>query len=213
MKFYITISAILLSLVLINNSYAIVISEILPGPDASKNQEEWIELFNDQDKDIDISDWKIKDVIGKTKTYVFPKGTTISAKNFLVLYKKQTKISLNNDGDGVQLFDNQNNLRDEILYESKAPSGKSLNNINGKLIWSEDISPGLKNKVIIPIVNTIISTTNQNNQYIQASSSQNLYPADEREINRNRLYIIAFSIAIFSSAIILLLKRSLYKDV
>ena len=49
----------------------IVINELLPSPAGSDAEEEWIEIFNPNDFEFDISGWKLQDTVGKTKTYIF----------------------------------------------------------------------------------------------------------------------------------------------
>ncbi|MEK7104140.1 MAG: lamin tail domain-containing protein, partial [Patescibacteria group bacterium] len=82
----------------------IFLSEILPSPEGSDTENEFIEIFNANNFEIDLSSWKIKDKVGAVKSYSLPENTKINANGFLVLKSSQTKISLNNSGDGVELL-------------------------------------------------------------------------------------------------------------
>jgi hypothetical protein len=92
----------------------IFINEILPSPEGPDLENEWIEIFNENNFEVSLSDWKIKDIAGKTKTYTFPKGTKISAKGFLVLKRPITKITLNNNRDGLNLIQPDGKIIDEV---------------------------------------------------------------------------------------------------
>ncbi|MFH1656739.1 MAG: lamin tail domain-containing protein [Candidatus Nealsonbacteria bacterium] len=102
----------------------IVLNELLPSPEGSDAENEWIEIFNQNDFEIDISNWKIQDVEGKTTTYIFPEKTIIPSKEYLVVYRPETKITLNNDKDGLNLIQPNNEIIDSIKYE-KAKNNQS----------------------------------------------------------------------------------------
>lgn len=131
----------------------IIINEILPNaPLEIRDKEgEYIEIFNQNNFEVDLTGWKIEDAEGATTTYTFPKGKVIGPKGFLVLYRPTTKITLNNDGDGLNLFQPDGNIADSVSYE-EAPRGESYNRINSKWIWSTILTPGRPNE--IPVLKT-----------------------------------------------------------
>ena len=174
--------------------------------------EEWIEIFNPNDFEVNLSGWKIQDTIGKTKIYTFPKETKISAKGFLVLKRPITKITLNNDGDGLKLTDSDGKTIDEISYQ-KAEKGKSYNktplesskeDLTGQTdsgwIWSNNLTPGSEN--IVPV---------QKEKPLELAEEKGLAAIGEqipRETSFSPL-LVALGIAIFSGIIILILKRKI----
>ena len=190
----------------------IVINEFLPSPAGSDATEEWIEIFNPNDFEVNLSGWKIQDTIGKTKIYTFPKETKISAKGFLVLKRPITKITLNNDGDGLKLTDSDGKTIDEISYQ-KAEKGKSYNktplesskeDLTGQTdsgwIWSNNLTPGSEN--IVPV---------QKEKPLELAEEKGLAAIGEqipRETSFSPL-LVALGIAIFSGIIILILKRKI----
>ena len=190
----------------------VVINEILPAPVGSDIEEEWIEIFNPNDFEVNLSGWKIQDTIGKTKIYTFPKETKISAKGFLVLKRPITKITLNNDGDGLKLTDADGKTIDEISYQ-KAEKGKSYNktplesskeDLTGQTdsgwIWSNNLTPGSEN--IVPV---------QKEKPLELAEEKGLAAIGEqipRETSFSPL-LVALGIAIFSGIIILILKRKI----
>lgn len=129
-------------------SDSVVISELLPSPEGPDDKEEWIELFNGNNFAVDLSGWKIQDTIGSVKIYIFPEGTIIEPMGFLVLSRPTTKITLNNDGDGLQLLQPDGKIIHEATF-SKAPKGQSYNQTSSGWFWSPILTPGSTN--IIPI--------------------------------------------------------------
>ncbi len=118
----------------------IIFNEILPSPEGPDAENEWIEIFNQNNFEVLFSDWKITDTVGKINTYSLPKRTKIPPQGFLVLSRPTTKITLNNDGDGLKLIQPDGKRVDEITYE-KAPRGQSYNLINSDWAWNTNLTP------------------------------------------------------------------------
>jgi len=177
----------------------ILINEILPSPTGSDATDEWIEIFNPNDFEVNLSGWKIQDTVGKTKAYIFQKGTKILAKGFLVLKRPITKITLNNEGDGLKLTDPDGKTIDEISYQ-KAKKGKSYNRSDTGWFWSENLTPGAEN------VQQIIKE-----EEVQKSINEKELAAVGSQIPKENFspFFIALIISIFSGIIILLLKRKI----
>jgi len=102
----------------------IIINEILPSPEGPDDLEEWVEISNQNQFEVDLSGWKIKDSAGAVTTFTVPPGTKISALGFLVINRPTTKIVLNNDGDEISLILPDNKIIETISYP-KAPLGQS----------------------------------------------------------------------------------------
>lgn len=112
-----------------NLSTDILLSEVLPNPEGSDTEEEWIEIYNAGSTDVDLGNWSLDDEEEGSSAYVFPAGTQIEAQDFLVIYRSNSDISLNNDADEVRLFDFEGTLQDSVLYES-SPEGQSYARIS-----------------------------------------------------------------------------------
>ena len=91
----------------------IIITEFLPNPEDSDRDNEFIEIYNNGDKEVDLSGWTLEDKIGRIKKFVIPDGTKIDAGKYKAFYSDETKITLNNSGDGVVLRNDKNNIIDE----------------------------------------------------------------------------------------------------
>jgi len=93
----------------------ILINEILPDPSSNEAENEFIELFNAGDSLVDLSGWVLDDSnLEDDAFYAFddPEGDYMLAPGaYMVLFRPETGITLNNTEDVVYLFDG---LMDEI---------------------------------------------------------------------------------------------------
>ncbi|MFA6308095.1 MAG: lamin tail domain-containing protein [Patescibacteria group bacterium] len=122
----------------------LIISEFMPNPLGS-DEGEWIELYNSSDQAIDLYAWQIDDEEGGSKPYQFSTSTIISAKNYLVLNRTETKTTLNNTSDSVRLLSPGGDLWQEVSY-TKIPEDKTYawDYINKEWLIGEP-SPGVEN--------------------------------------------------------------------
>lgn len=183
----------------------IVINEILPSPEGPDEKEEWIEIFNQNGFEVVLSGWQIKDLKGKIKTYTFQHKTTIPQKGFLVLPRLETKITLNNNGDGLSIIQPNGKIIDSVSYEN-APQGQSYNRINSEWVWSATLTPGSVN--IIPPPSSEIKKTETPKEEITKPKRE--IAAIGEQIPKSFLpFLVALAIAISSGGIILLLKKKI----
>lgn len=122
----------------------VFINEIMPNPRGADETEEWIELYNSNNSDLDLSGWQIQDTAGTITNYTIPAGTKISATSFLVFKRSDTKIMLNNDGDGLNLLTPDKKIIASVTF-TKAPLGQSYNKTTSGWNWSTTLTPGAKN--------------------------------------------------------------------
>lgn len=122
------------------SDFDVVLNEFLPDPDDeagglnfgddsdSKPLGEWVELYNNGAAPVDVLDWYLKDasggagnthaVIGPTNTNT---GSTIIAPGgWLVVY--MNKSTLNNTGDTIRLFSDEDILIDSVTYNDPPPA-------------------------------------------------------------------------------------------
>jgi hypothetical protein len=188
----------------------IIFSEILPSPEGKDDEEEWVEIQNKNNFEVDLSGWQISDTVGSPTTYVFPKETKIKPKGFLVILRPENKIVLNNSGDGLKLSQPNGKILDQVNYQS-APKGKSYNLIAGQWVWSENKTPGAAN---------IPPTINKKDSSILSSSSTGTAEktSDEKKLasigeqlpkkqNYQTIFGLAALFAVISGVLILALKR------
>jgi len=77
-------------------SSSVRLNEILPNPKGDDTETEFIELYNFSDQEVDLSGWKLGD--SSTKRYTIGENTKIKSDEYLVFYRAQTGIALNNSG-------------------------------------------------------------------------------------------------------------------
>ncbi|MBU1778564.1 lamin tail domain-containing protein [Patescibacteria group bacterium] len=123
----------------------IIINEILPNPEGPDAEEEWIELKNIGNTKINLLNWKLNDAVVDGKGYKFNSDAWIDSDDFFVVYRPDSKITLNNNFDTIKLFNNFDALVDEVEYQ-KAPIGESyVKNQNKKWFWTTILTPGKEN--------------------------------------------------------------------
>ena len=132
---------------------SVIINELFPNPTGS-DEAEWIELKNVGEKNVNLVNWRISDLSGKT--YVISSDdfatTTILAGGFLLLPKSRTGIALNNaGGDTVRLFDLGGNLVSEVSYLESTQDGLSwARDEQGIWYWTTTPTPLEENVITQP---------------------------------------------------------------
>ena len=105
---------ICLTILIFSSVSAIKINEIEINPEDGRYGKEWIELYNNENEDIDISEWEVWEGVcglsGPKKILSITNGTVIPEKGFYII---EWGSKLNNDGDFVILYDNEGNEIDE----------------------------------------------------------------------------------------------------
>lgn len=118
--------------------HQIVISEVFPNPNGTDKGKEWIELSNNSNKSITITNWKI--AIGQ-KIYSL-RNTTFQPFSTYIF---ENLTSIPNQNTEIFLLDNQNQVRDKINFP-KAMENQSYTKIkinsNYEWLWN----PPTKNK-------------------------------------------------------------------
>ena len=178
----------------------IVFNEILPSPEGPDAEEEWIEIFNQNNFEVELAFWQIKDKEGKTTTHTFPERIKITALGYLVLKRPETKITLNNEGDGLEFLNPKGELVDSINF-GKALQNQSYNKTLSDWAWSNVLTPGAKNITSSPQSRQepILTPRNIEKQEanITLSSKNSNYP----------VILIALIVAVFSTGTVLILKK------
>lgn len=124
-------------------SQQITINEFIPNPEGEDQENEWIEIYNNSDSIIDISNWQLDDGDEGSKPFTFPQNTLIAPKNYLVFTRPITKIALNNDTDSIRLLLPGGIVFQEITYE-KPKQGMSSARTNEGFVWNVP-TPGMAN--------------------------------------------------------------------
>lgn len=105
-----------------DESDSVRITELLPNP--NNGEDEWIELRNTGDSPVNLGRWMIADTAKKSRPWRIPDSITIQPNGFALIKKEDSKISLNNNGDEVFLFDFKGNEKDSVSF-GNTPKGQS----------------------------------------------------------------------------------------
>jgi DNA/RNA endonuclease YhcR with UshA esterase domain len=136
----------------------IALNEVLPEPQyedwngdgLADSDDEWIELYNPGERAVGLGGWQLDDVgDGGSSHYVIPFGTVIQPKDFLVFFKRETGIALNNDGDWVRLLYPDGSEADVFHYTSSPGDDRSWSRVvDGIGGWTKffDVTPGKPNR-------------------------------------------------------------------
>lgn len=126
-----------------NNSTSsnVRINEILPSPVSG---EEFIELYNAGNSNVDLKGWILHDA-SKTGKFEFLQSEIIKAKDYLVVWKNKFKFALNNSGDeSVSLFDPLQNLIAQVSFKG-SKKGLSYGFDGLDWHWSKFLTAGQEN--------------------------------------------------------------------
>jgi hypothetical protein len=125
----------------------VLINEVCWMGDSVSSSNEWIELYNNTDKNINIDSWQIK--ISDKK--IVNLNGIISSQGFYVLSKNKDQgdlnynKALNNNGEKIELIDNNNNIIDSIDFSKGWTSGDNTTKQTMERIetgWQTSLSPG-----------------------------------------------------------------------
>ncbi len=126
--------------------FTIRLNEVFPKPKEDDETNEFIELYNSGNDPFDLMGFKLDDGEGGSGPYIFSEGTVIDADQYLVIYRPESKLTLNNDTDEVRLFDPEGNLREGIGY-TDCKEGLSYNFSENDWKWSTTVTPNEENEI------------------------------------------------------------------
>ncbi|MCS6844843.1 MAG: lamin tail domain-containing protein, partial [Caldilineales bacterium] len=143
----------------------ISLNEFMPDPgsdwdgDGTANaQDEYIELYNANDFPVDLGGWKLDDVDDSAQrtffmpegspVFTIPAGTVIAPRGFVVFYRSQTRIALNNEGDWVRLLRPDGTVVEAVEYPGSRKDQAHSKTVDGGTQWTRDYppSPGAPNR-------------------------------------------------------------------
>lgn len=109
----------------------VVINELLPinnnvVADQNGEFEDWIELYNRSDEDVDLSGYYLTDSKKNPTKWQFPEGTFISGNDYLIIWADgdtlqaglHANYKLSSDGEKVLLLTPELSILDETEYPS-----------------------------------------------------------------------------------------------
>lgn len=121
-------------------SSSVLLSELLPDPEGSDATDEWIAVVNSGSTAVNLAGWTLRD---GSKEYVVD-SATIAAGEELIFSVAETKISLNNSGETIELVDPFDAVIDSTTY-ADGESGWSWARYEADWNWTSEPTPGAAN--------------------------------------------------------------------
>jgi hypothetical protein len=115
------------------------------GNGTADNRDEWIELYNAGSTVVDLSDWFLDDAEGDSTPYRIPAGTVLQPDAFVVFYRQETGLTLNDDGDEVRLLGPNGDLADAVVFDELATDASYSRDEAGAWHANWPPSPGAPN--------------------------------------------------------------------
>ncbi|MBI4592011.1 lamin tail domain-containing protein [Candidatus Uhrbacteria bacterium] len=106
---------------------------LYPNATGSDEEEEYIEIENIGTEAIDLQGWSIED--GSTDRHTFESSVMIEAGVTFILGRPESKLTLNNGGDTIELIAPDGEVIDLVTYSTSA-KGATYDLVNGTWAWS-----------------------------------------------------------------------------
>lgn len=137
------------------------ISEVLPNPASPKTDanDEFIELYNSNDKPFDLSGFILQVGITTIHKYTFPAGTTIEPRQFTAFYSSDTSLSLSNNDGQVELLDPAANVLNKTDEYTVAKDNYAWVKTDGLWQWTTTPTPGSANLLTAPASKSTYKTS------------------------------------------------------
>jgi DNA/RNA endonuclease YhcR with UshA esterase domain len=134
----------------------VLLNEVLPFPVHDTNRDgnvdgndEYIELYNPGSLPVALTGWQIRDSKGDAdgRAFTFGTGRYIAGGQRLLLWRKETRLNLNNDQDSLRLLDAAGAEQDYVAWGADLPAGRALARLPDGQTWtpSIDLTPELPN--------------------------------------------------------------------
>lgn len=127
------------SLIALEEMPFIFLSEFLPNPKGADEEGEFIEIYNEENKPVNISGFQLDDAEGGSKPYTIPENTIIKPGQYLAFFRPQTKIALNNSDESVRLIAPNGTIADLAYYE-ESKEGQSYV-LDEQFNWQKSQTP------------------------------------------------------------------------
>lgn len=128
------------------------ITELLPNPAGTGNDstDEFIELYNANATNFDLSGFSLQSGTTSLHTFTFPAGTVLPPQSFTAFYSKITGLSLSNSGGQVRLLDPFGNGISATEAYGAATDGQTWALAKGRWYWTTTPTPGKANIIHQP---------------------------------------------------------------
>lgn len=135
----------------------LIINELFIDPESplTDSADEYVELYNPNATDIDISNYKI--IAGTTTkyTFIFAAGTVLPAGSYVAVTSAESPLSLSNSGSTVVLVDDTGANVDTVSYQKSQPGQAWARNSSGDWQWTTSPTRAAANSITLKQAATI----------------------------------------------------------
>lgn len=135
------------------------ITELLPNSVGNDDGNEFIELFNPNNKDVELNDYQL--VVG-AKIYSFSNSSIIKTGGYEAFYNDDIKFTLVNTTSSVYLKSVDESFAGEIVSYLNPSEGLSWALINETWQYTNQLTPGSENLPSVEEEGTAVSTAEEN---------------------------------------------------
>ena len=127
-----------------------MLNEFLPAPrdvdwdgdGSASSNDEWIELHNPGPSGLQLRGWLLDDEAdGGSDPYALPEGLVLPAGGHLLVFRRESGVTLNNDGDAVRLLAPGGQVADETRFSQCAADRSISRDGDGDGPWSDALPP------------------------------------------------------------------------
>ncbi|HEY5806073.1 MAG TPA: lamin tail domain-containing protein [Candidatus Saccharimonadales bacterium] len=131
-----------------------IVSELLPNPASPQTDanDEFIELYNLNDKPFDLSGYALEVGLTTKRRYTFPRDTIIQPHSFRAFFSADTGLALSNTSGKARLIDPLGTAIAEGQQYESAKDGQAWLLANGLWQWTMTPTPNAINVVSAPVV-------------------------------------------------------------
>jgi hypothetical protein len=158
-----------------DESQDIHINEVMPNPSEPDQQNEWIELINTGDANVNLGNWQLDDDEGGSKPYIIPDTVILEPNTPLLIPITESKISLANKQDKVRILNFNDELIDEVTYQD---AGEDMS--FARITISEETSQSSSTQQISWLQNYIPQAMAQENT-LSATETARETPVDSED--------------------------------
>jgi len=123
------------------------LNELLAAPEQKdwngdgkvNRQDQWVEVWNTQTRTVDLSGWTLDTGVSKTVGYVLPPKTLLQPRAFLLLFRQQSGLPLDDGGGTLRLLGPTGVLLDSVTYTPLGPDASYSRDTEG--VWHSDWPP------------------------------------------------------------------------
>ncbi len=128
----------------------LVLNEYMPAPrevdwdgdGIADSKDEWVELFNPDGVNLVLCGWQLDDEAGGgSKPHSFDENAVVPARGYLVVFRRESGITLNNTGDSLRLLGPNGEVVDATEYKSAHPDVSFSRSVDGVGAWTDTLEP------------------------------------------------------------------------